>query len=1189
MPVGYSSPSRNFFLLGAVGGDVVTNFFKGVDRSLDTFNSFRLKQLNYAGSVGAEQNYIIGGNKYDGTSYLAADTHGWFEKRTFNSDTLATATAYEVTVSSTIDDNVEINDIKLDSSGNTYIAGRADDSCFVGKYDSSGNVVWNSTSFTGDAIFYGLALDSSSNLYACGQTENADEDAIVQRFDNDGNVSWGKTISTTNGIVKLQRCAINSKGHLVAVGYIEDATHEGDFQTKFKGYIIKLDIASGDILWTRTLEDRYYYSSIGLPESVICEDITIDNDDDMYVVGRMLWDGAKYHSFLVKYTAEGNIAWQTQTPRDNTHRVQHFAVKTDSDTKQTVVFGDYYNTSTADASALISKYDQAGNLLWRRKVTSSEQGSSWIYDTRLDADSTFYYMAFTDDNTNVTTGDPDRYVFGKVSTSGNGLGSFQYNDGTGRTIDYTILTVGDTLAKLWDGSVRQDTTDFITYPYSANKLLFDDLATKISNKKAQIAEAGTYQESGSPAIRPADFSDVNVIAGETTIPAQNRQNMIGKTYNMVPEDYGNVNDYTRRWRGQSANVVVDFGFEGPYEAETFSTSAIRYALAAATGRRLEYAGPVLVQDQEYTFSMWFKRIASDAVWNFQAYNISALGSSGTYSPIIREIDFYGNTIKTISSGINQYNPQDDEWHRISWTFKSDSNSTVAIGGYDGSGGTGNRWYLYGAQFVDGTLPLPFHSINDLANGGIDPRIDTLKDTTPPVTSGYFDFTGNDSAQDMIELPSVDYRDAIWSAEAWIYIPSTWTSGSQYPNIISQGASAGWDTPGWSIFCFRNYGVGTGYTIGTGMRNRFGTLGVNDVIIETLTAPDQPTDTWIHAVATCDGTTRRLYINGTEVSNGSQTISYLEPPLINGKPLETVKIGGAYSVSSGFRTFFPGRIGEARSYGRALTPAQVFQNYNATKSKYINEAPDIAPKISDRGIVYDSNLLLNYDFGNPATYDTRFAGTYGNPTTVKNLSSTSYTGTINGLTFNSAGYFEFNNVLITMSDWIEIPSFTGFTGGNSNFSICFWVRTDFTSNSSNPESVVFYGNEAAGEAVGVSIESNGRIAVNHETPTRSWTTNSSPITANTWHHVCLTYDTTSNVGINASTVYVDGSYVEYDPLPGTINLPTSSTLYMGRKITSGSDFGRQDFNGDIGELQIYNRALSIPEVSQNFIATVSKYR
>jgi hypothetical protein len=63
----------------------------------------------------------------------------------------------------------------------------------------------------------------------------------------------------------------------------------------------------------------------------------------------------------------------------------------------------------------------------------------------------------------------------------------------------------------------------------------------------------------------------------------------------------------------------------------------------------------------------------------------------------------------------------------------------------------------------------------------------------------------------------------------------------------------------------------------------------------------------------------------------------------------------------------GRFGELRIYPRALTAAQVFQNYNATKSKYINEAPDTAPKIGP-GIVYDSNLVLNYDFGNRATYD-----------------------------------------------------------------------------------------------------------------------------------------------------------------------------------------------------------------------------
>ena len=1141
MPVGYSSPSRNLFLLGAVGGDVVTNFFQGVDRSLDTYNSFRLKQLNYAGSVGSTQNYIIGGNKYDGTSYLTADTHGWFEKRTFNSETLANTSVYEVTISSTIDDNVEINDIKLDSYGNTYVAGRADSTCFVGKYDSTGSVVWNSTSFTGDAIFYGLALDSSLNLYACGQTNNADENAIVQRFDSNGNVLWGKTISTTNGIVKLQRCATNSRGHLVAVGYIEDATHEGEYQTKFKGYIIKLDIASGNILWTRTLEDRYYYSSIGIAESILCEDITIDNDDDIYVVGRMLWDGTKYHSFIVKYTPEGNIVWQNQTPRDNTHRVQHFAVKTDSDTKQTVVFGDYYNTSTADASALLSKYDRAGNLLWRRKVTSSEQGSSWTYDTRLDADSTFYYMAFTDDNTNLTTGDPDRYVFGKVSTSGNGLGSFQYDDGTGRTLDYTILTLGDTPSKLWDGSVRQDVTDFITYPYSANKLLFDDLATQISNKKAQIAEAGTYQESGSPAIRVADFQELNLL-GDVYSGSGNWLDQSGNGNDGVVN--GATWNASGWWEFDGVDDYIDLGTQ-PVDSDLNMSSPSGGGLAVEWWGYYNGTGD--------NFQRIVDRSNGGGSLNGWAIYTGAVGSSTQIRLTTNGESVVLTTGAIFTSNIWQHwcitwDQSSGDW---AWYLNGEQTNTgnaswnipavetgMRIGTWNHSTGREYNGRIGEVRIYPRAL-TPAQVFQNY-NATKSKYINEAPDTAPKISDSAivydsnlllnYDF-GNRATYDRVEnllSNSNDLSSSYWQS-----------GGSQgLPTRTQDALSPVGDLTAWTVD-----DTATGAD-GQGM----------DGNISGLTASS--TQTYTMSVYAKQGTAAKfdMYcffkptIRGTRLSYTWDTNQIFTNGSDNGGA--DVVSSGQENVGNGWYRIWMEVIDSTIGTNTELE----FRLYPASR--------DTGPTGST--LFWNPQVVRG---STPGRYIKTSGISITAPTTVKNLSSTSYTGTINGATFNSAGYFDFDGV----DDFISAGNSVITTGSTT---ISMWVRPSLSQTAGLADLNVGGGGlilYQIGTIIMMGFRGNPEMR----------TSGGIAFTANQWQHITWVY----NNGAKDST----SSFVIYKNAVAETTLTTSGSI-GGTTVTNriGSDQSSAYSNSDIGEVRIYNRALTASEVSQNFNATRSKY-
>ena len=82
---------------------------------------------------------------------------------------------------------------------------------------------------------------------------------------------WGKSAFMLGRDVVLKSIAANSRGEVVAVGFLEDDSAD-------KGYIVKIDTNTGDVLWDRTLS----------PDDGIelkCTDVYIDNQDQIYVSG----------------------------------------------------------------------------------------------------------------------------------------------------------------------------------------------------------------------------------------------------------------------------------------------------------------------------------------------------------------------------------------------------------------------------------------------------------------------------------------------------------------------------------------------------------------------------------------------------------------------------------------------------------------------------------------------------------------------------------------------------------------------------------------------------------------------------------------------------------------------------------------------------------------------------------------
>jgi hypothetical protein len=87
--------------------------------------------------------------------------------------------------------------IAVDSSGNVFIAGGANVTNpypMIAKYNSSGTLQWQKyLAGTGSGNFSGITVDSSGNPYAVGVKGNV---SSIVKYDTSGNITWQRTFLT---------------------------------------------------------------------------------------------------------------------------------------------------------------------------------------------------------------------------------------------------------------------------------------------------------------------------------------------------------------------------------------------------------------------------------------------------------------------------------------------------------------------------------------------------------------------------------------------------------------------------------------------------------------------------------------------------------------------------------------------------------------------------------------------------------------------------------------------------------------------------------------------------------------------------------------------------------------------------------------------------------------------------------
>ena len=226
-------------------------------------------------------------------------------------------------------------------------------------------------------------------------------------------------------------------------------------------------------------------------------------------------------------------------------------------------------------------------------------------------------------------------------------------------------------------------------------------------------------------------------------------------------------------------------------------------------------------------------------------------------------------------------------------------------------------------------------------------------------------------------------------------------------------------------------------------------------------------------------------------------------------------------------------------------------------------------------IYGTNLATDgleilFDPNNPGSYP-------GSGDSIFDLSGNSRTGTLNGSPSFSSNYMNFDG----SDDYIQFPTITLARSGSAFF---IWVYvTDFSSFTSGKtvNSRILVRGEAGynrvfalyngGFGFETNLNSNPQDIASDTTPNHSV----AGIGTGKWMNICMNFNS------NTAKTYLDGVEVESFTVGDNLEL-----RYIGRiqDPTNYPDY----LKGRLGIFGIYNRALSVNEIVNNYDAFAARY-
>lgn len=315
--------------------------------------------------------------------------------------------------------------------------------------------------------------------------------------------------------------------------------------------------------------------------------------------------------------------------------------------------------------------------------------------------------------------------------------------------------------------------------------------------------------------------------------------------------------------------------------------------------------------------------------------------------------------------------------------------------------------------------------------------------------------------------------------------------------------------------------------------------------------------WNHVAITYDGAYVRWYLNGVldKISSSTYTL---------GTITLTNNLGIGSEGAATFGRNLDGYVAGCKVYGKALSRAEINQNYEQSKSEFASLPNMIS-----------NNVRCYYDIDIYSSY-------IGTGTSLIDLSGGGYTATINNApTFVLPEPKAF--ILNGSTQDITLPS--NFNNGITSGTWEFWVNCASLPATSgvyqqlyiqeasvwlglyNVSGVIFFGSDLN--------NGNGWFDGNGGWNTGARTT--STLSANTWYHVTYSWDGST------IRIYLNGN-LESTTSTGSVNILGAGTIPRSIGSRSGGNY----FNGKFSMFRNYNISLTTDQVLQNYNATKFKF-